>query len=99
MFYIYILFSNSIDRYYIGHTSDVLRRLDEHNNPDEFSKYTAKGIPWSLVLSFKISPSRSDAIRVERFIKRQKNRSFIQRLIDQNGNIEYFTNLIKNILE
>ena len=99
MFYIYILFSKSSDRYYIGHTSNVLRRLEEHNNPAEFSKYTAKGIPWSLVLSFEISHSRGEALKVEKFLKRQKNRSFIQRLISQNGNNEFFTNLIKNILE
>ena len=99
MFYVYILFSKSIDRYYIGHTSDVLRRLDEHNNPVESSKYTAKGIPWSLVLSFEISPSKGEAIKVERFFKRQKSRSFIQRLITQNGNDEFFTNLKKTILK
>ena len=86
MFYIYILFSKSIDRYYIGHTSDVYRRLYEHNNPVESSKYTGKGVPWNLILYFEISDSRSEAIQVERFIKRQKNRSFIQKLVMQNGN-------------
>jgi putative endonuclease len=61
----------------INSSSDVLRRLDEHNNPVESPKYTAKGIAWSLVLSFEISHSRGDAMRVEKFIKKQKTRSLI----------------------
>ena len=31
MFYIYILYSESFDKYYVGYTSDITRRLEEHN--------------------------------------------------------------------
>ena len=99
MFYVYILFSKSTDRYYIGHTSNVNRRLEEHNHPDEFSKYTAKGIPWNLILSFEISHSRGDARKVEKFIKMQKSRSFILKLISEKDNRDFLEELIKNILK
>ena len=99
MFYVYILFSKSTDRYYIGHTSDVNRRLEEHNHPEELSKYTAKGIPWNLILSFKISHSRGEARKVEKFIKMQKSRSFILKLISEKDNRDFLEELIKNILK
>ena len=31
MFIVYILYSNSIDKYYVGYTNDLERRLLEHN--------------------------------------------------------------------
>jgi putative endonuclease len=48
VYYIYILLSKRSGKYYIGLTSDVNRRLEEHNNPTVFNKYTAKHIPWEL---------------------------------------------------
>jgi putative endonuclease len=98
MFYVYILFSISSNRYYIGHTSDVIRRLKEHNNPSSFDKYSAKHLPWILSLAFQVSPIRGEAIIVERFIKRQKSRVFIENLISQKDDPEYFETLVSNIL-
>ncbi len=98
MFYIYILFSNSSDRYYIGQTSDIQKRLTEHNNPSRQDKYTAKHRPWILVLSFQVSPDRGQAIIVERFIKRQKSRIFLEKLIAEKDNPEFFDALVNNIL-
>lgn len=74
MFYVYILYSRSSDRYYIGHTTDVYKRLEEHNNPLVKYKFTAKHLPWKLGLSFKISESRAEGMLVEKFIKNQKNK-------------------------
>jgi hypothetical protein len=55
MFYIYILYSKKSDRYYIGLTSDVNRRLEKHNDPPENTKYTAKHLPWELKIFFECS--------------------------------------------
>jgi len=99
MYFVYILYSKSTDRFYIGHTYDVEKRLHEHNHPEIFSRFTAKGIPWELVLSFEISDSRGDAMRVEKFIKKQKTRSFIQKLITNKNNRDYLDDLINKILK
>ena len=32
MYFVYILFSEKLDRYYVGTTGDVERRLFEHNS-------------------------------------------------------------------
>ncbi|MEM6805174.1 MAG: GIY-YIG nuclease family protein [Bacteroidota bacterium] len=91
MFHIYILYSSKSDRYYVGHTHDVISRLDDHNHgnrPGQSKKYTFKHRPWMLKASFEISTNRSEALKVERFIKRQKSRAFIERLIESQYNQE-----------
>ena len=98
MFYVYILYSHKSDRYYIGHTPDINKRLSQHNNPRE-NKYTSKYIPWELKLFFKVSESRGEAMVVERFIKKQKSREFIRKLIQENGNQEYFEDFVTNIIK
>ncbi len=99
MFYIYILYSKKSDKYYIGLTTNVIRRLDEHNNPSVNNKYTAKHLPWELKLFFECSDFRSEGLLIERFIKNQKSRIFIEKLILEKDNPEYFVNLINNILK
>jgi putative endonuclease len=46
---------------------------------------TKSGIPWQLVF-FKSFDSKSDAIKFENFIKKQKSQIFIKRLIASNEN-------------
>ena len=99
MFYIYILYSKKADKFYIGYAQDVFKRLREHNNPLANSKFTAKYLPWNLVCDFAVSDSRSEALKVERFIKKQKSKQFIQKLIKQKDNQKYFNDLIASILK
>jgi putative endonuclease len=97
MFYIYILYSESADRYYIGYTNNPDRRLIEHNTAEE-DKFTSKFRPWRMLLFFKVSDSRGEAIKVERFIKRQKSRLFLARLLEEANNPEYFKRLLEKVL-
>ncbi len=99
MFYVYILYNVEYDHFYIGHTDDVDRRLDEHNHPEENTKFTSKYLPWELVLSFPVSSERGAAIRVEKFIKSQKSKIFIKTLIAEKDNEAYFTTLTNNVLQ
>jgi putative endonuclease len=99
MFYIYILYSKNSDKYYIGLTTDVTKRLQEHNNPYENKKYTAKHLPWEVKLFFECSDSRGDGLLIERFIKNQKSRVFLEKLITEKENREYYDDLIRKILK
>jgi len=81
MFYIYIIYSPSADKYYVGYSNDPIRRLIEHNS-SPFDTYTSKHRPWILKAYFECSDSESEAIRMERFIKRQKSRKLIEQLCD-----------------
>ena len=83
MFYIYIIYSYAGNKYYVGYSTDPLRRVIEHNtNP--FNTYTSKYKPWVLKSYFLCSASEKEAIRIERFIKKQKNRTLIEQLCDPN---------------
>ncbi len=97
MFYIYIIYSETAGKYYIGHTDNIVRRLAEHNNPQVNSKFTAKYTPWVLALSFPVAENRGDALKVEKFIKRQKSRNFIRKLIENKSDSVFFNNLIATI--
>ena len=81
MFYIYILYSAAADKYYIGYTNDYERRLIEHNTKP-FNTYTSRHRPWKLVAVFTCSEKEADAIKIERFIKKQKSRKLIEQLIN-----------------
>ena len=78
MFILYILYSEILDRYYVGYTNDLERRLSEHNRIK--GKYTDRGIPWRLVYSENYSDKKS-AMNRERIIKSQKSKQFIIHLI------------------
>jgi putative endonuclease len=97
MFYIYINYSESADKYYIGHSNDPERRLIEHNTTED-NKYTTKYRPWRILLSLEVSDSRGETIKMERFIKRQKSKIFLSRLIIEKDNPEYIKRLMKNVL-
>ena len=78
MFTLYILYSEKIDRYYVGYTNDIHRRLSEHNRFK--GKFTDSGIPWKVVYTEQYI-SKIEAKNRERFIKRKKSKQFILELI------------------
>jgi putative endonuclease len=80
-FFIYVLYSASSNVYYIGHTNDFIRRFHEHNN-SEHTSYTSKHRPWVLKAVYACGNIKSDAVRIERFIKKQKSRILIEKLIE-----------------
>jgi len=82
MFYIYIIYTLSSDLYYIGHSSDPWKRLEQHNQ-NASDKFTGKYANWELKAVFKVSENKGDADKIEKFLKKQKSRRIIQLLIDQ----------------
>ena len=78
MFYTYILYSEKINKYYIGYSENVEERLEKHNRLH--SGFTGRGIPWKLVYSEKFD-SKSDAMLREKEIKSWKSRRLIEELI------------------
>jgi len=84
MFKTYIIYSSSKDRYYTGSTSvGVELRLTRHN--EGWTRSTKSGIPWK-VKYVKSFDSNIEALNFERFIKKQKNKGFIEKLIISQEN-------------
>ncbi len=78
-FYLYIIYSARIDKYYIGHSADLEHRLARHNT--KHKGFTAKAKDWKIVYTEEY-PSKEDAYERERQIKSWKDRDKIQALID-----------------
>jgi len=78
MYFVYILYSPSRDRYYVGSTHDLERRLTEHNHRN--TKSTRSGIPWEMVYSKEVE-DHTAALKLERKIKSMKSRKYIEELI------------------
>ena len=82
MFSVYILFSTKLNRYYVGYTNNMQRRISEHNRKK--GKYTDAGIPWVVVYSEQFQTRRA-AMGREAFIKSKKSVDFIESLIKSQG--------------
>ena len=78
MYTTYILYSDSLNKYYVGSTNDVDRRLSEHNRKK--GKFTDLGIPWKIVYS-EVFDSAKQARNRELYIKSRKSRKYIEELI------------------
>ena len=79
---VYILYSQSKDKYYIGYTQNPSERLLEHNAGATPS--TRPGIPWILVYIEEYS-DKSAAMKREIAIKKMKSRRYIEKLISDNS--------------
>ncbi len=79
MYKVYILYSKSKDKYYIGHTHDLLNRLDEHNKKSNLGTND-----WEIKY-FEEFGTRGEAMKREVEIKNKKRRSYIENLIRTFG--------------
>ena len=71
LYFIYVLKSETTDSSYVGYTSNLEKRLVEHNNGKSLS--TRRKRPWRLVYKEEYS-TRSEAASRERYFKSIKGR-------------------------
>ena len=77
MHFVYVLRSEKNGRRYIGCCADVDARLAKHNSGSTTS--TRSGRPWRVVHS-EVFPSKSEALRRERFLKSGQGRATLNQL-------------------
>ncbi|GAB4286032.1 MAG: hypothetical protein Kow0081_4060 [Candidatus Dojkabacteria bacterium] len=71
MYYVYILFSNKLKKFYTGRTTNLKRRLEEHNSKKV--PFTSRGCPWDLAF-YEAFINEKDSIDEEKFLKSGKER-------------------------
>ena len=76
----YILYSETLDKYYIGYTNDIRRRIEEHNRPK--GKFTDKGIPWKIVHTEDFESAQL-AYQRELEVKGKKSRKYIEWILSK----------------
>jgi putative endonuclease len=82
MFYLYIIYSVSLDQFYIGQSQNLEDRLFRHNNSG--SKSTKKAKDWVLKYTESFL-TRMEAVQRETQIKKMKSRSYIDSLVSSAG--------------
>ncbi len=82
MFYIYIIYSKTLDKYYVGSCQNIEQRLQDHLNSR--SKFTKVAKDWVLKYSEAFN-TRSEAYQREMQIKKMKSRKYIENLISTKG--------------
>ena len=81
-FKVYILWSASLQKFYVGSTGDLEDRLHRHNSGQ--GKFTSKGLPWKLIWESDCN-DRVEAVQLENRIKK---RGIERYLLDQNFDFE-----------
>ena len=77
---VYILHSETLDKFYIGYTKDLEERLFQHLNPVDGAKYTAKVSDWNVFYE-TTCVSQKQAMQIERHLKRMKSSIYLRNLI------------------
>jgi len=78
-YFLYILFSENLDSYYVGHTNDLKERLRKHLT--NHKGYTARAKDWAIVYTEEFS-IKTVAYARERKIKSWKSKLKIKELIN-----------------
>lgn len=76
MYYAYVI-QNAQGKLYKGFTSDIQKRIHQHNSNEGFSSYTSNKGPWKLVYAEEFDTEK-EAREREKFFKTGKGREFIQ---------------------
>jgi putative endonuclease len=72
---VYILYSSSLQRYYVGQTSNFDQRLARHNQGLVLS--TKRGTPWSVKHTIEVE-TRSEAMNLEKKIKGRGAKRYLE---------------------
>jgi len=75
MFFVYILFSPSTQKFYVGQTNDLQKRLERHNKGLVSS--TKKSVPWDLVKAIECH-TRSESMLLESKIKKRGIKRYLE---------------------
>jgi putative endonuclease len=78
-YFVYIIYSENFDKFYIGQTNDFNQRIIRHNAG--YENATKPYLPWKMVCLIE-KPSRSESIILEKKLKnlnRERLIIFIQK--------------------
>jgi putative endonuclease len=82
MHFVYILYSVSRQRYYIGYTADPDERVIKHNS--KHKGFTNGTIDWKIVYTEQFE-TKKQAISREKQIKAWKSRQLIEALVQKGS--------------
>ncbi len=88
---VYVLYSNTLNRYYIGSCKDLSYRIDQHINKDFTNAFTAKVQDWTLYFCID-ELEYKQARMIEQHIKKMKSSTYVK-------NLKQYPEIIKKLIE
>ena len=83
-YFVYILHTETFDKYYKGFSIDPFKRLKQHNNKE--SRYTSNFTPWKLIYIEEL-PSKREALIREKVLKKYSKKQIVQLLNSPKNHI------------
>lgn len=80
MYFVYIIYSPTADKYFAGDTNDVPERLKLHNSFKKLKSITKAPADWQVKLIYKCS-SKKEAASLASVIQKKKSRNFTEEVI------------------
>ena len=77
--FVYIIYSKSVDKFYVGETLNVAKRFEQHNSGFYKAAFSKQTTDWKLFWAVECN-SRRQALKLEKFIKNMKSRKFYFKL-------------------
>jgi len=77
----------SLDKFYTGYTSQFEKRLAFHNDVARNNIWSKRGQPWVKNLLI-CDLTKSQALKVEKQIKKMKSKHYIKQLIEDSSLVE-----------
>lgn len=90
-YYVYILFTKSLNKFYVGYTEDIVTRIDQHNQSFYDASFTKQANDWEVFHLLECN-SKTQAIKVEAHIKRMKSKTYL-------SNLKSYPEIGKKLLE
>ncbi len=87
MFYTYILYSHTIDAYYIESSDGIIAEIEKHNSG---KSEISKGAPWNLVY-YKAFDTIDEALTFKKFIEKQKNKKALEKIIYLQSDDDFYS--------
>ncbi len=74
MYFVYVIWSNKLQKRYVGSAQNIEIRLKQHNAGK--TPFTLRGIPWILIYH-EIYKTKSEALKREKFLKSGVGRKWL----------------------
>ncbi len=75
----YVLYSESIDRFYIGSCLNLVERLKQHNDHTFDKSFTRRAKDWKIFFRMD-NLTHSESLQIEQHLKKMKSRKYLNNL-------------------
>jgi len=79
-YFVYAVYNSQSNKIYIGQTTDIIKRVAQHNDPS-FPKFTSRYKGGWIMIYKEILLSKADMIKREKELKSYQGRKFIRQHI------------------